>query len=44
MILESCVKIEYVMEDSQLIVFIDTLVDKFFDKEAKRSQSDIHIG
>ncbi len=32
------------MKDSQSIVFVDTLVDKFSDKEAKKSQSDIQIG
>jgi hypothetical protein len=31
------------MKDSQLIVFVDRLVDKFSDKEAEKSQSNLHI-
>ncbi len=44
MLLGSCVKIEQVMEDSQLIMFVNPLADKFSDKEAEKSQSGIQIG
>jgi hypothetical protein len=44
MLLGSCVKIEQVMGDSQLIVFVDPLADKFSDKEAEKSHSCIQIG
>ncbi len=37
-------KLEQVMGDSQLIVFVDPLVDKFSDEEAEKSQSGIQIG
>jgi hypothetical protein len=32
------------MEDSQLIMFVNPLADKFSDKEAEMSQSDVQIG
>ncbi len=43
MLLGSCVKIEQVMEDSQSIMFVNPLADKFSDKEAEKSQSGIQI-
>ncbi len=44
MLLRSCVKIEQVMRNSQLIMFINPLADKFSNKETEKSQSGIQIG
>jgi hypothetical protein len=44
MLLRSCVKIEQITGDSQLIMFVNPVADKFPNKEAEKSQSGIQIG
>ena len=43
MLLGSYVKIEQIIGDSQLIIFVNPLADKFPNKEAEKSQSGIQI-